>query len=267
MTASSPQPILAASGLTKAYGQSRLGGSRTPTLAVNGVDLRIEEGQTVGLVGESGSGKSTIGRMLARLIAPTAGEIRYRGSDWLALQGADLRRSRRKIQVVFQNPYSSLDPKWRVARILAEPFRANTKLGAEEIRAKSAALLESVGLSREALDLYPHQFSGGQRQRICIARAIALDPDILIADEAVSALDVSVQAQILKLLKDIKESRNLSMLFISHDLSVVANLCDEVYVLRNGSVVEKGLTRAVFEAPESDYTRQLIEAIPGRGLD
>lgn len=261
--AASP-PILAASGLSKAYGQR---GSRTSVLAVNNVDLQIEEGQTVGLVGESGSGKSTIGRMLARLITPTSGEIRFRGDDWLSLEGARLRRSRRKIQVVFQNPYSSLDPKWRVARILAEPFRANTRLGAKEIRERSAELLEAVGLSADALDLYPHQFSGGQRQRICIARALALDPNILIADEAVSALDVSVQAQILELFQEIRKDRNLSMLFISHDLSVVANLCDKVYVLRNGAIVEAGPTRAVFETPASDYTKRLIDAIPGRGLD
>ena len=259
-------PLLEVQDLAKHYPlPGRWFGMAAGVRAVDGVSFAIGRQETFGLVGESGSGKSTIGRMIARLIDPSGGRIRFQDRDWLALSGAALRRERRRVQMVFQSPYASLDPRWRVADIVAEPLRTHLRLPAAERRDRVAGLLQAVGLDPAVADRHPHQFSGGQRQRIGIARAIALEPELLIADEPVSALDVSVQAQILALLQEIKARRRLSMLFISHDLSVVAYLCDRVGVLYHGRLVELAPTRALFDAPRHPYTRALLAAIPGSG--
>ncbi|WP_201863231.1 ATP-binding cassette domain-containing protein [Microvirga soli] len=236
---------------------------RTVT-AVNGVSFTITAGETFGLVGESGSGKSTIGRLIARLADPSGGRITFGGQDWLSLKGKGLRQARRQVQMVFQSPYASLDPRWRVIDIVAEPLRTHLDLGKDELRERCATLLDRVGLSSNLMDRYPHQFSGGQKQRIAIARAIALEPALLIADEPVSALDVSIQAQVLEVLREVRRTSNLAMIFISHDLSVVDYLCERVGVLCQGSLVEIGPTREIFSTPKQAYTQSLIDALPGR---
>jgi ABC-type glutathione transport system ATPase component len=232
--------------------------------AVDGVSFTVRAGETFGLVGESGSGKSTIGRLIARLTEPTAGRIALRGEDWLAVKGRALRQARRQVQMVFQSPYASLDPRWRVVDIVAEPLRTHLNLNQEELRQRCGALLDRVGLSPQLMDRYPHQFSGGQKQRIAIARALALEPALLIADEPVSALDVSIQAQVLEVLREIRRTSGLAMIFISHDLSVVDYLCEWVGVLNQGRLVEVGATRDIFMRPQEAYTRALIDALPGR---
>ncbi|WP_054311573.1 oligopeptide/dipeptide ABC transporter ATP-binding protein [Mesorhizobium sp. 1M-11] len=262
----SPPDLLSVKGLVKHYAlPGRWFGRAGVIPAVDDVSFSIGSRETLGLVGESGSGKSTIGRMIMRLIRPTAGNILFDGQDWLASSGEEFRRARRRVQMVFQSPYASLDPRWRIADIVAEPLRTHQSLPAAELRDRVAGLLQAVGLDPSVADRHPHQFSGGQRQRIGIARAIALEPDLLVADEPVSALDVSVQAQILALLQDIKARGRLSMLFISHDLSVVAYLCDRVGVLYRGRLVELAGTRSLFHAPGHPYTRALLAAIPGSG--
>lgn len=233
-------------------------------VAVNDVSFSIRRGEAFGLVGESGSGKSTIGRMIARLVAPNSGSISFEGEDWLALRGNDLRKRRRDIQMVFQSPYASLDPRWRVRDLIAEPLRSYTDLTGSALTRRAAELLEQVGLDPDWLERYPHQFSGGQRQRIAIARALASKPKLLIADEPVSALDVSSQAQILKLLRKICAEEGLAMLFISHDLSVIDHLCERVGVLKLGTLEEIGDTSQIFRSPKAEYTRSLIDAVPGK---
>ena len=230
--------------------------------AVNGISFSIGRQEVLGLVGESGSGKTTTGRVLARLVAPTAGRIRLDGEDWLGLSGSALRERRRDVQMIFQNPFASLDPKWTVERIVAEPLKTHERLTPVELRGKVASLLESVGLDPRAMTRYPHQFSGGQRQRIGLARAMALNPQLLIADEPVSALDVSIQAQILNLLAGLKASHRLSMLFISHDLAVVRHVSDRVAVMYLGTLVEIAETRALYRSPRHPYTQALLSAIP-----
>ncbi len=232
-------------------------------LAVDRVSFSIDRGETFGLVGESGSGKSTLGRMIGRLLAPSAGSIRFAGQDWLALRGTALRAARAQVQMVFQSPYASLDPRWPIGAIVAEPLRTHRPSGRAAERQAVTQLLESVGLDAAMMHRFPHQLSGGQRQRVAIARAIALEPALLIADEPVSALDVSVQAQILALLREIRAAHGLAMLFISHDLSVVAYLADRVGVLYRGRLVEVGPSRALFAEPLHPYTEALLEAIPG----
>ena len=234
--------------------------------AVDAVSFAIHEGEAFGLVGESGSGKSTIGRVVARLLKPTAGEVRFGDNDWLALKGPALERRRRAVQIVFQSPYASLDPRWRVLDILCEPLRSYGLVGRADAGRRAADLMEKVGLDPAWIERYPHQFSGGQRQRIAIARALALEPRLLIADEPVSALDVSSQAQILELLHKIREETGLAMLFISHDLAVIDHLCEAVAVLEKGRLVDLGPTRDVFQNSKSPYTRSLIQAVPGQGL-
>lgn len=233
-------------------------------IAVDNVSFDIHEGEAFGLVGESGSGKSTIGRILARLVNPTEGSVKFDGHDWLDLRGGELRRVRRKAQMVFQSPYASLDPRWRVFDIIAEPLRSYTTMKKPELYEQARQLMVQVGLDPNWLERYPHQFSGGQRQRIAIARALALEPKLLIADEPVSALDVSSQAQILDLLMDIRARTGLAMLFISHDLSVVDALCSRVGILQKGRLVEVGSTARIFKDPQMDYTRSLISAVPGK---
>jgi oligopeptide transport system ATP-binding protein len=241
----------------------RLLGKGPVVHAVNGISFAIGRREVLGLVGESGSGKTTTGRVLARLVPPTSGRVRLAGEDWLKLEGPALRRRRRDVQMIFQNPFASLDPKWSVERIVAEPLRTHEKrLATAELRDRVATLLADVGLDPRLGSRYPHQFSGGQRQRIGLARAMALNPRLLIADEPVSALDVSIQAQILNLLQDLKARHALSMLFVSHDLAVVRCICDRVAVMYLGTLVEIAETKLLYRAPRHPYTQALLSAIP-----
>ena len=256
--------VLAVTALDKTYhAGSSLSRGRRVVRAVRSVDLSIRRGETLGLVGESGSGKSTLARCIVRLTNAEHGSVVVRGVDWMNLSRRQLRAHRRHIQMVFQDPYGSLDPRCSVGRLIAEgPIVCGVPESAALARAY--ALLELVGLDRRAADRYPHEFSGGQRQRIGIARALALDPAILVADEPVSALDVSVQAQVLRLLADIRDRFNLAMLFITHDLRVAARVCDRIAVMRDGEIVESGDTARVFADPQHPYTQALLAAVPGR---
>lgn len=233
--------------------------------AVDDVSLEIRRGETLGLVGESGCGKSTLGRTLIRLYEPTAGEIELDGKDFLSLSGGSLRKSRRNIQMIFQDPYAALDPRMTVGQILMQPFEIHGLLTPSERSQRARELLELVGLKASHVNRYPHEFSGGQRQRICIARAIALEPELIVCDEPVSALDVSIQAQILNLLKDLQEKLKLTYLFISHDLSVIEYFCDRVAVMYLGKIVELAPKDELFANPKHPYTQALIQAIPRVG--
>ncbi|MFQ5525408.1 MAG: ABC transporter ATP-binding protein [Thermoanaerobaculia bacterium] len=230
--------------------------------AVRGVDLSIEPAETYALVGESGSGKTTLGRCLIRLIEPTAGSIRFQGEELTGLSGRDLRARRRHFQMVFQDPYGSLNPRMRVRKILGEPLAIHDVVPKSGREREVARLLDVVGLPSRAKDRFPHEFSGGQRQRIGIARALATRPEFVVADEPVSALDVSVQAQIVNLLKDLQERFELALLFIAHDLAVVAETSDRVGVMYLGRLVEEGATAQVFGAPQHPYTVSLLSAVP-----
>jgi len=234
---------------------------------VSDVTFDVARGRTVGLVGESGSGKTTVALLALRLLEATAGEARLHGTDLTRLKPSELLPLRRRIQIVFQNPYASLNPRRTIGRTLAEPMRIHG-LGANdgERYERARRLLERVGLPSDAMQRYPHEFSGGQRQRIAIARALAVEPEVLVCDEPVSALDVSVQATVLNLLLDLQESLGLAYLFISHDLAVVKYMSDEVLVMRAGEVVERGTPEAIFARPQHEYTRKLIAAIP-RGYE
>ncbi len=232
--------------------------------AVDGVSFEIAPGETLGLVGESGSGKSTVGRAILRLLDRfVTGSISFEGRDLLAMRGKGLLAARRSIQIVFQDPAGALNPRMRVWRIVCEPLTVHgVASGADDLRARATALLERCGMPASSADRYPHEFSGGQRQRIVIARALALDPKLLICDEPTSALDVSVQAQILNLLKDLQRDLNLSYLFISHDMAVVAHMCDRIAVMKNGRIVELGSRDQVLNDPSDDYTKRLLAAVP-----
>ncbi len=230
--------------------------------AVDSVSFSIEPGETFGLVGESGSGKTTTGRCILRLVEPTSGEVRFQDRDVLALSREELRRTRRDMQIVFQDPYSSLNPRMRARTIVEEPLVIH-KLGTKtERRERVAELFRLVGLDPAHLDRYPHEFSGGQRQRIGLARALALNPSLIVADEPVSALDVSVQAQVINLLIDLQERLKLTYLFIAHDLRLVEHICDRVAVMYRGRILEMGHTAALFRSPAHAYTRALLSAIP-----
>ncbi|MGZ2257191.1 ABC transporter ATP-binding protein [Roseobacter sp. A03A-229] len=249
--------------LVKTYGHEGLFGNGRVVKAASDVDLTVRRGETLGIVGESGSGKSTVARCVMRLIDPTSGAILIDGENIASLREGQLRPHRRDIQIVFQDPYRSLNPRRTVGQSIIEgPVNFGTSIA--EAKSRAAELMQVVGLSEDALDRFPHQFSGGQRQRICIARALAMEPAILIADEAVSALDVSVQAQVLDLLDDVRRRFDLAMLFITHDLRVAAQICDRIMVMNKGQVVETGPTAAVYANPQHDYTRSLLAAAPGK---
>ena len=251
-------------GLDKSYVSG--GGWFQPARSVRAakeVNFDILQGETLGLVGESGSGKSSVARLVMRLIEPDQGTVRLGDTDFTAIKGKALRRERRRIQMIFQDPFASLNPRRKVGNIITDgPIAHGVAPSAAWQRAHD--LLGLVGLNASAMDRFPHEFSGGQRQRIGIARALALDPEILVADEAVSALDVSVQAQVLKLLEDLKARLGLSMLFITHDLRVAAQICDRIAVMQRGAIVELKPTAALFSAPEHVYTRELLAAVPGQ---
>ena len=237
---------------------------RTGTLvkAVDDVSFSIEAGETFGLVGESGSGKTTTGRCMLRLVEPTAGEVRIRGENILAFSRARLRAARRDMQIVFQDPYSSLNPRMRARQIVEEPLIIHQLGNPDERQARVAELFRLVGLDPAHLGRYPHEFSGGQRQRIGLARAIALNPSFVILDEPVSALDVSVQAQVVNLLLDLQQQLKLTYLFIAHDLRLVEHICGRLAVMYLGRIVEMGPTASIFAAPQHPYTKALLSAIP-----
>ena len=253
------EPLLEVNGVYKHF-QARGGAGRVQ--AVNGVSLHLDRGETLGIVGESGCGKSTLARLILRLIEPTEGRIRFDGEDLRALPQAALRARRRDMQLMFQDPYASLDPRWTVGAIVGEPLAIHGIGNRRERRERVEVLLATVGLEADAIARYPHEFSGGQRQRIGIARAIALEPKLIIADEPVSALDVSIQSQILELLIDLRDRLALSYIFISHDLAVVEHVSDRVAVMYLGQIVETTETERLFREPRHPYTEALISAVP-----
>ncbi|RPH43102.1 MAG: ABC transporter ATP-binding protein [Burkholderiales bacterium] len=258
--------VLKVAGLSKTYDSKSWFGKRRIVHAAQDVSFEIRRGRTLGIVGESGSGKSTVARCVVRLIDPSGGQVLLSGTDIARTPHGALRSLRDKVQIVFQDPYRSMNPRRTVAEAMIEgPM--NYGVSHADAMARARSLLDLVRMDASALDRYPHQFSGGQRQRICIARALAMEPQLLIADEAVSALDVSVQAQVLRLLADIRERLNLAMLFITHDLRVAAQVCDDVVVMSQGRVVEYGPAAQVFREPRHEYTKALFEAAPGKGFE
>ena len=261
-------PVLKTEGLTRHYRLPRTSLLRPPEVvhAVNGVDIEMAPGLSLGLVGESGCGKSTLARMVMALEVPTSGQVLIEGRDLAGLTPQDLRAMRRDFQMVFQDPYGSLDPRHSVGRIVAEPLRALERgMDAAARQVRVAETIAAVGLRPADLDKYPHEFSGGQRQRIAIARALVTRPRLIVADEPVSALDVSVQAQVLNLLRDLRTEFGVTYLLISHDLAVVDYVCDEVAVMYLGRIVEQAPAGRLFDAPAHPYTRALIDAVPKIG--
>ena len=260
---SRPTTLLAVDDLVKHYESRGLfSGKKPPVRAVDGLSFTVGRGETLALVGESGCGKTTVGRTLLRLLAPTAGRATFDGTDLFALQGNALRAMRRRMQIVFQDPYSSLDPRMTVAASVAEGIEIHRLARGAAVRTRVEALLAEVGLDPSYADKYPHEFSGGQRQRIGIARALAVEPQFIVCDEPVSALDVSVQAQVLNLLADLQRARGLSYLFIAHDLAVVRQLAHRVAVMYLGRIVELGPTEEVLAHPRHPYTQALLSSVP-----
>lgn len=256
-------PLLVAEELTKYYAVSRgLFREKGEVKALNGISFELEAGKTLAVVGESGCGKSTLAKVLTMIEPPTSGALRYRGDSLLTSAAETVALRRQKIQIIFQNPYGSLNPRKKIGAILEEPLKINSDLSRAERKERVLEMMGKVGLRPEFYDRYPHMFSGGQRQRIAIARGLMLNPDIVIADEPVSALDVSVQAQVLNLMMDLQEELGLSYLFISHDLSVVEHIADDVMVMYLGRVVEKASKKALFSAPMHPYTEALLSATP-----
>lgn len=231
--------------------------------ALDDVSFSVKKGQCLAIVGESGSGKSTLAKTVMKLLSPDSGEINFMKQNIVNLSSDETRVFRKKIQMIFQDPFSSLNPKFTIRQILSEPLEIHMMGDKDEIEGKVIEHIKLVGLSEDDLSRYPHQFSGGQRQRICIARALIIKPEVIVCDEPVSALDVSIQAQILELLKKLQKKFQLTYLFITHDLRVVKYIADEVIVLQNGKLVEKGSVTQLFNKPSTDYTKALIEAIPG----
>ena len=231
--------------------------------ALDDVSFSVKKGQCLAIVGESGSGKSTLAKTIMKLLSPDSGEINFMKQNIVNLSSDETRVFRKKIQMIFQDPFSSLNPKFTIRQILSEPLEIHMMGDKDEIESKVIEHINLVGLSEDDLSRYPHQFSGGQRQRICIARALIIKPEVIVCDEPVSALDVSIQAQILELLKKLQKKFQLTYLFITHDLRVVKYIADEVIVLQNGKLVEKGSVTQLFNKPSTDYTKALIEAIPG----
>lgn len=256
-------PLLQVNGLKKYYPVKEGLFSQTQYVkALDGVSFSLEKGKTLAIVGESGCGKSTLARLLTMIESPTDGELYYNGQNFLVNDHQTKALRRQKIQIVFQNPYASLNPRKKVGSILEEPLFINTALSRQERKARVLEIMQKVGLRPEFYDRYPHMFSGGQRQRIAIARGLVLNPDILVADEPVSALDVSVRAQVLNLMMDLQQELGLAYVFISHDLSVVEHIADEVIVMYLGRVVEQGSTQQIFENPQHPYTQALLSATP-----
>jgi oligopeptide transport system ATP-binding protein len=261
----SQEPLLVVTALTKHF-NVRAGTlverSVSEVKAVDGVSFEIPEGKTLGLVGESGSGKSTTGFCILQLIKPTSGSVRFMGKELTELPRGELRKQRREMQIVFQDPYSSLNPRMTVGAIVAEPLVVHGIGSRGSRRARVRELLEVVGFDPTFTNRYPHEFSGGQRQRIGIARALALGPKLIVCDEPVSALDVSIQAQILNLLKDLQDEFGLTYLFIAHDLAVVRSMSDRIAVMQAGKLVEQGPAEEVYESPKQDYTKKLLTSVP-----
>jgi oligopeptide transport system ATP-binding protein len=257
-------PLLAVEGLTKQFVMRRslLGAATSVVHAVDGVSFEIGAGETLALVGESGCGKSTVGRLALRLMEPTSGTVRFDGQDLATLSSAALRRVRAGAQLIFQDPYGSLNPRMTVGEMLAEPLLLHTDLSAASRRDRVAELLGVVGLRREHAQRYPHEFSGGQRQRLAIARALTAEPKLIVCDEPVSALDVSIRSQILNLLKDLQQRLGLAYLFISHDLAVVKHIATRVGVMYLGRIVESASRDAIFAEPRHPYTQALLSAVP-----
>lgn len=258
------EPLLKAEGLTKHYGGGRgLFGGAPLVKAVDGVSFHVMPGETLGLVGESGSGKSTTGRLVLQLEAPNAGQVWFQGKPIIGLKGQALKALRREMQVVFQDPYAALDPRMTVGDFVGEPFIIHDVIkNKSERQDRVAALFRRVGLNPDFMKRYPHEFSGGQRQRVGIARAIALGPKLVVADEPITALDVSIQAQVVNLFQDMQQEMGIAYLFIAHDLNMVRYLCQRVAVMLRGRIVEMGTTSAIFGNPLHAYTRSLLSAVP-----